>query len=648
MKKIFKYSFIVLAALVASTTAINAQTYNPDPQLIAGQMPEGIVFNKTAEKISANDYLVNIETYVTGTTTQTETQYSQPFDVVMLLDVSSSMTETMNNGKTRIECLKGAVNGFIDLVAADSNLPENEHHKVSVIQFGSKVLYNPEKDGNNNLFRTRTVIGLSDVTSDNVQSNFKDKVSDIYIGSDVGTWIDYSLGLVTTEMTEAAKDTGRPIYLIIFTDGIPGSGFWTTGSNGDVANTVISKCAEFKQNQQVKVYTIGIFDKKDSNISKVNQYLGLASSNYSSNITAGFEKGTTTIVEPSEDPVADGYYKITTDSNELSEIFSSIANKAIDGSAKYDLSSESTANVDIVSDLFLLPKGMKESEVSLSIAKTERVDGDGNFVFGDPISTFPCQITVKDENGEFIDDYIQKPAVSINEDEQRVVVTGFDYSKYYVSAITDAVTSEIVGYTGCKLIISFHLNINPTNPGGANEMTNTKASGLYLKDSESTNVWNQISAFNQPKVQNPNILIVKRGLHNNESAVFTVHDENGKMADMTVVATCDENDSDAYAYIKVQNEGRYKVSEEPSWTWAYGNKSVSVTKDNSTDKLDTTGHLYIIRDVNASTEDSTTFPGKKGTVFIFENVENSGNPAHGEGYKNNVFSGHSEPTSTTK
>lgn len=124
MKNIYRY-IILLAALLTSSTVLKAQM-NP------GEGLDGVVFNKEVhEGTVPNSYELTIDAFVTGTTQTTEE--TVPCDIMLVLDVSTSMSASQySNGKyftlgTPQELTTGDNIGILHTDQSGSNNYSNNH-----------------------------------------------------------------------------------------------------------------------------------------------------------------------------------------------------------------------------------------------------------------------------------------------------------------------------------------------------------------------------------------------------------------------------------------------------------------------------------------------------------------------------------------
>lgn len=93
MKKIYTYIFV--AAALLSGFSLRTYAQQPDPT-------DAIHLSKVITPVDADNgkYTIDLETYVTGTSVTTVTTTSKPVDLVLVLDVSSSMDRSSGSQET--------------------------------------------------------------------------------------------------------------------------------------------------------------------------------------------------------------------------------------------------------------------------------------------------------------------------------------------------------------------------------------------------------------------------------------------------------------------------------------------------------------------------------------------------------------------
>lgn len=614
----------------------------------------------------------------------------------------AEITMKTTTQKTRQFALLDAVSNFIDIVNADAK-ENNVDHRIGIVDFqndsyprfeapnssdalkyttSSWYNYLRPVEGINSNYTTLSVAkNSSNLTSpygsdynttavlkhftsvnDQTATGIKGCLAQMNVAGSTATDRGISLGKILFD-AEKRSDENVGKVVIVFSDGNPeNQGGQNENYKKQCSNNAIVAAKTLKD-AGYKVYSIGVLgnNPQDYNL----QTLNAISSNYP-NATQYSHASTT--------DTGDGYFKNVT-GGDLSDVFASIASSEMTGGAGYKLEKTTTTVIDVVSPAFKLPDGADGSKITLQVAKCKGVqstetDGSYVFTFYDPLTKeatkalFPeidakVGVLEKTKVGD-------KTVVNFVEKEggKAVSITGFGFSDNWVGPRTEG---GVTSYDGYKLIISFPIEIDPSNPGGATESTNTEDSGIYTRENPDA-PWEQIGGFEIPKVKIPNIIVIKNGLKKGDSAIFNVYkvEKDGTKSQFPIqlVATCKEDGKPAIAKTKIQKTGRYMV-EETTWSWAYGisecQKDYPGYEDSSsiTDKQwhekgfgkeDETGYPATIpfkfgtevtansitRNVNDFTEQEEKGV-YKGTLFIFSNEAKTGTPAHAEANVNNVF-----------
>lgn len=242
---------------------------------------------------------------------------NQPLDIVLVLDVSSSMAEKIAwNQPTKIDSLKTAVNNFIK-VTADKNAKitdQSQQNRIALVKFAGTASDNVGSDTYWD-YRWGQRYNNSQIVT-NLTSNLNGLTSTVDSLNAAGaTQADYGFQKARVALQNARTDAKKVI--IFFTDGQPTSSneFENSVANGAVRNAKVLKDAG------ATVYSIGVFgDANPNNTStnrnnRFNAYMHAVSSNYP-NATAWNRLGNR----------ADNssYYKAATDADQLNNIFESI------------------------------------------------------------------------------------------------------------------------------------------------------------------------------------------------------------------------------------------------------------------------------------------------------------------------------------
>lgn len=446
----------------------------------------GVKLKKTVTKQDDDTYKVTLEQYVTGTVTQGTVT---PIDVVLVLDVSGSMSDdfhstkfipiydTSNHNKyyyvkknnryievswcnkcsaftdgcydffghhrgekfipktsendntansvqfyvaeitrTKMDALKLAVNKFINTIA-----DKNKDSRISIVTFSDNAIIKNQL--------TSVSTGISDLR--NTVNNLR---------ADGSTAADYGLEKAKSVFSNDTSNTGHQRVVIMFTDGEPNH---YNGFDYDVANDAINHANALKSAEYgAKVYTIGIF--KNANVGsdlpdddrngRTNRYMHLVSSNYPTAVSMT-EIGT-------DGAVTNGYYKVASDANTLSDAFTQIGDAV--GNPAITLGS-SAVLTDVVAPNFKAPANA--SDVKLYTA-----------AYNGTTNEFAAPVLITDTN------------VKAEVSGQNVTVTGFNYSANFVS---DTVKTD--GTYGKKLIVEFTIEVDRDKTYGGTQPTNAGA-----------------------------------------------------------------------------------------------------------------------------------------------------------------------------
>lgn len=228
------------------------------------------------------DFLVALSalsSYASTTTTNT-----QALDIVMVLDASGSMDDSMSGGTKRIEALKNAVGAFIK-IAKNQNAKitdTDKKIKLSIVKFaGNKtdtIGNDTYRDGRYTYNYSQIVKGLT-VCDDTGAAALQNAVKDIRPAG--ATQADFGMEHAQTVLNSDSARTNAKKVVIFFTDGTP-----TSQSNfeSSVASSAIATAKSLKDAGTV-VYTVGIFDGANPNadVSKTsseNKFMQAVSSNY--------------------------------------------------------------------------------------------------------------------------------------------------------------------------------------------------------------------------------------------------------------------------------------------------------------------------------------------------------------------------------
>ena len=296
--------------------------------------------DKTVQAIDdgKSDFLTTLSAM--SSTSDTTSLVSKPLDIVMVLDASGSMDDSMGGGDStkRIVALKNAANHFIDTIAEQNKGIEDaeKQHKVAIVKFAGKkkdeIGNDTYRDNNGNKCNhSQTMKPLTPCVGDDATS-LKETVNSIKPNG--ATQADFGMQLaqgITSEREGAQK------IVVFFTDGSPTS---SNGFEAEVAKDAINTAKTIKSGGAT-IYTIGIFngakpddDPTSNDTSNKNKFMHAVSSNYpdaTSSISDGF-LGTKKWNVNFGNPVAGAsYYKSATNAAELDQVFKDISSAITSG-----------------------------------------------------------------------------------------------------------------------------------------------------------------------------------------------------------------------------------------------------------------------------------------------------------------------------
>lgn len=268
------------------------------------------------------DFLVALSalsSYASTTTTDT-----QALDIVMVLDASGSMKDTMSGGTKRIDALKNAVNAFIDSAKTQNAKITDKEKKIrlSIVKFADDSKDEVGNEIHWGINYSQIVKDLT-VCEDNGAAELTTAVNDIRPHG--ATRADYGLQHAQTELTKHGRTNAKKV-VIFFTDGSPNK---SNGFDNDIASKAIGTAKSLKA-AGAEVYTVGIFKDADpkadvSKTSKENKFMQAVSSNYPS---ATYTK--TGIIKYKWDfgdrPNKADYYMAASSADGLKNVFENIFN----------------------------------------------------------------------------------------------------------------------------------------------------------------------------------------------------------------------------------------------------------------------------------------------------------------------------------
>lgn len=461
---------------------------------------DGVFTNKTVTLEDDGTYTINLEAYATGTVSGGE---SEPCDIVLVLDQSTSMTNNFGDGywaPSRMKALQDAVTNFVEEIA-DRAQTDGVDYRVAIVGFASEreeeyaggAPWNPQYEysyPNTELLSTAELVNYEDATATdyanalvsatgtNGQINSRLTQAIDRLSANGDTYSEYGIDMANQIFANNPVEDGRNRAIVVFTDGYPAP----SGTNDfkySMANNAIAKAYESKNTYGASVYTVGIFDDANPNgnidnnfalddgwheasggiwgepagnsLSTVeeqtaaNRYMHYMSSNYPQ--AQSLQNGAA--------GANDGYYMSAHDTDSLNEIFQQISDSVSGTTVTLDANSEMR---DILNTGFVLPEGYDAGTQITAYTS----DYEGNGKWAEPVEFTEANITAADGV---------------------ITISNFSYKDHYVVEEKTEDKPDL----GQKLMVTI-TGVIPTDAAVTNAAVNTNAaaSGIYADSDSST------------------------------------------------------------------------------------------------------------------------------------------------------------------
>lgn len=265
-----------------------------------------------------------------SSTSNVKSSSTTPLDIVLVLDASGSMDDSMDDGTKRIDALKSAANDFVTTIAEQNQgiSDSSKQHQVSIVKFSGKksaaVGNDTYREDGYTYNYSQVMKAMSPCTD---AAAFTSTINSI---SPAGaTRADYGLQLAQSQ-TSNREDAKK--IVIFFTDGSPTS---YSGFESGVASSAVS-AAKAMKDAKATVYTIGIFSDADPSAdptaqrtSNENKFMHAVSSNYPNATYTQSWSGWNWNLGTHE---GSGFYKSASNAADLDKVFDDISSEIVKGS----------------------------------------------------------------------------------------------------------------------------------------------------------------------------------------------------------------------------------------------------------------------------------------------------------------------------
>lgn len=487
---------------------------------------DGLVMSKTIKKTGDSQFLLTLEAYATGSTTTTTT--TDPVDIVLVLDVSGSMKDSIsdkndyyetysidtdgtyyykdNNGQYQqaYYCEGGSThdggwyteehsNGFFGFGAHHYGRrlpPKTSSADTAGIQFYTRMKID--------VLRSAVKGFVNSVSAKSPDSNIAIVKFGAEINNEIGNDFNGS-GWNYTQIVKELTPASNAEALNTAVDGLQAAGYTPSYLGLQLANEIIQKDPNKDRQKVVVLFTDGepndydhrtdgftpaaanqaIANSKSIKDAKATVYtigcFGTTPSDtsdtgkYMNYVSSNYPNATSmTSGGDKADPA--NYYKTVSSAADLNNIFTDISQTI--GGTTVTLGSTSVLR-DVISDYFKLPEGADKNSITAYSVDCTAVNDDGTYTWSANHDGTKYSVTVEGK--------------TIN-------VTGFDYAANWVGKDT---TTGKMHIPAKKLVVE--IPIVPEQDATGSVKTNGDASGIYA---DST-VKDPVEKFPSPVVYIP-------------------------------------------------------------------------------------------------------------------------------------------------
>jgi hypothetical protein len=281
-----------------------------------------------------DDVLFKLKAWADALVVKSTVSKSVPLDIVLVVDQSGSMEDTLGGRTKKVDALKDTAKDFVNTVLENAKITGADH-RISLVGFGLSGRYQGyEKNENTELLTSaKGIVKFDDIKTTDYASSLLSVNVDGAVNSALIKAIDSiqargataaDLGFEMAKGVFANTDSeGRQRVVVFMTDGEPtyNSGFQTS-----VANAAIYNASLLKSAYDASIYSVGVFSAADSNNKNINKFMNAVSSGYPDALSMSYlGKG------------VDGQYYLTVNNTDsLSDVFKTISTESLSHTAPFD------------------------------------------------------------------------------------------------------------------------------------------------------------------------------------------------------------------------------------------------------------------------------------------------------------------------
>ena len=393
-----------------------------------------------------DDVLFKLKSSAEATVVKSTITNTVPLDIVLVVDQSGSMDETLGGKTKKVDALKDAATAFVNTVYENGKLTSVDH-RISIVGFGLSGNYSGfEKNENTELLTSANgVVRFDRIKPTDYASSLQSVSKNGVVNPELTSAIKgieargataADLGFEMAKGVFANTDsTDRQRVVVFMTDGEPtyASGFQTSVANSAIANAYTLKTA-----YDASVYSVGVFSSKQSS-SNINKFMNAVSSGYpNAKSMTSMGKGT------------DGQFYTTVEhTDSLASVFKSISTESLSHTAPFDnitiiktlsdcvtLTSkqEEQLRIDLIrkygitnDDIIITRNENSTTTIQINSLSPEKVEDDkGNVTYEVEVEFFASLNEKAVTNGEYIVD-TEDSGIMLGEDAKGYETT-FDIS----------------------------------------------------------------------------------------------------------------------------------------------------------------------------------------------------------------------------
>ena len=361
-----------------------------------------------------DDVLFKLRAWSDAKVVKSTVSKAVPLDIVLVVDQSGSMDETLGSSTKKIDALKNTAKEFINTVFENAKMTGADH-RISLVGFGLSGDYKGFKKNENTELLTseRGIVKFENIKSSDYASSLLSVSAAGAVNEALLNAVDSieargataaDLGFEMAKGVFANTDsTDRQRVVVFMTDGEP---TYLSGFQTSVANSAIANAATLKKAYDASIYSVGVFSKRESEDANINRFMNAVSSGYPDAQSMRYPGDGT-----------DGlFYTTVSNTDTLSSVFKSISTEALSHTAPFD-------NLTVIKTLspYVTMTSQQEEKLRVDLIREYGITNDDIIITRNADGTTTVQVNnltpkeTTDENGNVIYEVKFEFFASLNE-----------------------------------------------------------------------------------------------------------------------------------------------------------------------------------------------------------------------------------------